>query len=139
MDAKERLYSAATQEFDKCIDKYTGKIKNCLWGMICHAYNEGRKDGLKEAKVKNSDQIRPGDEVFWVSSDGTEYRNNRFIVTEIGEDFISGIQMNGCTHYHDDPEFLQNWKKTGRRFDILGWLKEQAMPYEQPDAGGADD
>ena len=125
MDAKERLYSAATQEFDKCIDKYVQKIKNCLWGMICHAYNEGRKDGLKEAKARTEDRITPGDEVFWVSSDGTEYRDNRFVVTEIGEDFISGINMNGSTHYHDDPEYLENWKRTGRRFDILGWLKEQ--------------
>lgn len=48
MDAKDRLYSAATQQFDECIEKYVRKIKNCLWGMICHAYNEGLRDGRKE-------------------------------------------------------------------------------------------
>ncbi len=48
MDKKETLYSHATYEFDKCLEKYSNKVKNCLYGMIYHAYNEGRKDGLKE-------------------------------------------------------------------------------------------
>ena len=48
MDAKDRLYDAATQQFDICIGKYGQKVKNCLWGMICHAYNEGLRDGRKE-------------------------------------------------------------------------------------------
>ena len=48
MDAKERLYDASTQQFDKCVDRSLQKMKNCLWGTICHAYNEGVKDGRKE-------------------------------------------------------------------------------------------
>ena len=48
MDVKDRLYDNATQQFDVCIEKYGQKIKNCLWGMICHAYNEGLRDGRKE-------------------------------------------------------------------------------------------
>lgn len=58
MDAKERLYSAATQQFDQCVEKYVNKIKNCLWGMICHAYNEGRKDGIIEEKKKERERER---------------------------------------------------------------------------------
>lgn len=56
MDAKERLYSAATQQFDQCVERYMKKIKNCLWGMICHAYNEGRKDGIIEEKKKERER-----------------------------------------------------------------------------------
>ena len=48
MDAKDKLYSAATQQFDECVEKYVQKIKNCLWGVICHTYNEGLRDGRKE-------------------------------------------------------------------------------------------
>lgn len=66
MDAKERLYSEATQQFDRCIERYMKKIKNCLWGMICHAYNEGRKDGIIEEKKKERErekkrEVRIGD------------------------------------------------------------------------------
>lgn len=56
MDAKERLYSAATQQFDQCVERYVNKIKNCLWGMICHAYNEGRKDGIIEEKKREQER-----------------------------------------------------------------------------------
>lgn len=47
MDAKDRLYDAATQQFDICIEKYGQKVKNILYGMIFHAYNEGKRDGEK--------------------------------------------------------------------------------------------
>ena len=47
MTKEERLRDNAFQQFDKCVDKYTQKVKNCLSGMIYHAYSEGKKDGQK--------------------------------------------------------------------------------------------
>lgn len=57
MDAKDRLYNAATQQFDECLEKYAEKIKNCLYGMIFHAYNEGKKDGKKEKQKEQSHKL----------------------------------------------------------------------------------
>ena len=126
MDAKDRLYSAATQQFDTCIDRYCQKIKNCLWGMICHAYNEGVKDGKKKAKAEMKDKIQIGDEVRYVYENGDVDSSNSFIVTDLDDDYISGIQLDGATHSHDEPGCLSHWEKTGRHFNIVEVLNKMA-------------
>lgn len=64
MTKEERLRDAAFQQFDKCVDKYTLKIKNCLAGMIYHAYGKGKKDGqrswLQEKKEEWNAAYRKG-------------------------------------------------------------------------------
>ena len=131
MDAKDRLYSHASQEFDKCVEKHTQKIKNCMWGMIFHAYNEGVKDGKKKAKEEmkakeEEEKIHIGDEVQWVDDDGTVHPSNSFIVTDIEDGYISGIEINGSVHFHDEPERLYHWRKTGKHFNIANVLNQMA-------------
>jgi hypothetical protein len=117
MDIKERLYSAATQQFDACIEKYSGKIKNCLWGMIYHAYNEGVKDGkkkvaeeMKQAEPKQ-DVIEIGDEVYDPITELV------FIVTEIDDGQVSGIDHNGGVHLYAAESVKNGFLvKTGRRY-----------------------
>lgn len=58
MDIKERLQGDTSKKFDECVEKHFKKIKNCLWGMICYAYNEGKKDGDEEARSGNSDTFK---------------------------------------------------------------------------------
>lgn len=107
----------AFQEFDSCVEKHMKKIRNVFSTIIQHAYNEGFKDGIEKAKKS---EIKIGDEVAGVNSvTGEPELWNTFIVTEIGEDFIGGINAKGETHFHDEQGVFDNWAKTGKHVDIL--------------------
>ena len=66
------------------------------------------------------EEIKVGDEVASVNPATGELNLwNTFIVTEIGEDFIGGINSKGETHFHDEPGIFSIWAKTGKHIDIL--------------------
>lgn len=66
------------------------------------------------------EEIKVGDEVASVNPVTGELNLwSTFIVTEIGEDFIGGINSKGETHFHDEPGIFNIWKKTGKHIDIL--------------------
>ena len=50
MTQKEVMQDNAMQDFDICIRKHAQTVKNCLYTIIGHAYNEGYKEGLKQVK-----------------------------------------------------------------------------------------
>ena len=76
--------------------------------------------------LKMDAEITPGDEVAWVDDEGLMSQHNKFIVTEIDTDesIIGGIDLNGSVHFHDEPDAMMHWKKTGRHFDILDYLSD---------------
>lgn len=75
-------------------------------------------DRLKAGKVK--EEIKVGDEVASVNPATGELNLwNTFIVTEIGENYIGGINSKGETHFHDEPGVFNIWAKTGKHIDIL--------------------
>lgn len=47
---KEKLNANAVEEIDRFQQKYTERMKNTMYGMICHAYNQGEKDGRLAAE-----------------------------------------------------------------------------------------
>ena len=194
-DMRSKLNANAIQELDRFQNKYTERMKNTMYGLICHAYNQGVKEGKKETLkdyargyqdglnfkpedvfkegvkaghtdlldalnvianqysenecvlrnyIKNEkperiiemaafyrngfdDEIKPGDEVACVDRNGMLSTGNRFIVTDIEpSEFISGITLDGGTHFHsaDEGSDLSRWHKTGRHVDILGFLDQ---------------
>lgn len=50
MTQTEMLEDFAFQEFDTCIEKHAKKVKNVLYTIVGHAYNEGYKEGVKQVK-----------------------------------------------------------------------------------------
>ena len=79
---------------------------------------KAENERLKAERVK--EEIKVGDEVASVNPATGELNLwNTFIVTEIGEDFIGGINSNGETHFHDEPGIFNIWAKTGKHIDIL--------------------
>ena len=79
---------------------------------------KGEIDLLKAEKRK--EEIKVGDEVASINPATGELNLwNTFIVTEIGEDFIGGINSKGETHFHDEPRIFNIWVKTGKHIDIL--------------------
>ena len=52
---KEELRDSAFQKFDDCVQRYANKIKNCLDGMIYHAYNVGKKEGWHDKLINDRD------------------------------------------------------------------------------------
>ena len=50
MTQTEMLEDFAFQEFDACIAKHAKKVKNVLYTIVGHAYNEGYKEGIKQVK-----------------------------------------------------------------------------------------
>ena len=50
MTQTEMLEDFAFQEFDACIEKHAKKVKNVLYTIVGHAYNEGYKEGVKQVK-----------------------------------------------------------------------------------------
>ena len=97
--------------------------------VICELKAENER--LKVEKVK--EEIKVGDEVASVNPATGELNLwNTFIVTEIGEDFIGGINSKGETHFHDEPGIFSIWAKTGKHIDILRAFEpvETASPKE---------
>jgi hypothetical protein len=47
-DMRSKLNANAVQELDRFQNKYTERMKNTMYGLICHAYNRGLKDGKKD-------------------------------------------------------------------------------------------
>ena len=76
---------------------------------------------LKEQQAgKMKEEIKVGDEVASVNPATGELNLwNTFIVTEIGENYIGGINSKGETHFHDEPGIFNIWAKTGKHIDIL--------------------
>lgn len=74
MTQKEMTQDFAFQEFDACLAKHAKKIKNVLYTIVGHAYNEGYKEGLKQAKIIEEDTkpIEIGD-VFVIDKDGVMF------------------------------------------------------------------
>jgi len=57
-DMKDKLNANAVQQMEKFLDKYNQRVKNTLYGMICHAYNQGLRDGeQKGAKKVDADAV----------------------------------------------------------------------------------
>lgn len=55
-DMRSKLNANAVQELDRFQNKYTERMKNTMYGLICHAYNQGVKEGKQQASsaVKTS-------------------------------------------------------------------------------------
>lgn len=123
MTQKEMISDNAMQEFDVCIRKHAQTVKNSLYTIIGHAYNEGYKEGLKQVKSTEveADAIRVGDEVCIYNDDGTEEPCSKFFVTSIEPGvIIEGIDSDGNTSCHDETESQFNrWKPTGRHVDFF--------------------
>lgn len=122
---KDKFGDYAFQQLDACIEKHTNKIKNCIYGIIFHAYNMGLRDGKnaqKKEQIKNS--IKIGDEVCTVNSDGSLNLNDCFIVTEYdANEYMGGITLNGDTHFHSGEE-MDCWRRTGRHYDVIKMLDQ---------------
>lgn len=50
MTQTEMLEDFASREFDACVEKHAKKVKNVLYAIVGHAYNEGYKEGMKQVK-----------------------------------------------------------------------------------------
>lgn len=133
----ERVVLALDQAYNKFVqleDKSTDEAEICAYR--CYYTNvyeskqyveqmqteidrlKGEIDRMKAEKVK--EEIKVGDEVASVNPATGELNLwNTFIVTEIGEDFIGGINSKGETHFHDEPGIFNIWAKTGKHIDIL--------------------
>ena len=129
MTQKEMVQDFAFQEFDACLAKYAKKVRNVLYTIVGHAYNEGYKEGLKQVKSteveSDKNEIKIGDEVCVYNDDGTEAACSKFFVTNIepGE-YISGIDAKGDVSFHEYGEdSFGAWKPTGRHVDIEEMLK----------------
>jgi len=68
-------------------------------------------------------KIEIGDEVQHYTSKGEPLFGTRFIVTEIGNNFLAGIDFGGDIYMFETDDDAMNWKKTGRHYDILGTLQ----------------
>lgn len=127
MDVREQLFDSALEELDKSIKEHFDGVKAKLYEAVYHAYNKGLMDG-KSAHMAAEKSLSIGDEVVYYDKESdTIFPSNRFIVTEMDiEDggFIGGITENGHTCFHDDPDWKQNWRRTGRRFNVTTVLEE---------------
>ena len=70
-----------------------------------------------------NDNIEFGDEVQNYNTKGEPRLGTRFIVTDMGYNYIAGIDFSGEI-YSFDIENTDNWQKTGRHYDILGALRK---------------
>jgi len=76
-------------------------------------------------------EIERGDEVASCNKDGDLSQTNRFIVLNCKPgSYISGITLDGQTHFHD-KETMNRWKKTGAHYDIHGALHDLATKYKE--------
>ena len=50
MTQKDMMLDNAMQEFNVCIMKHSQTVKNSLYTIVGHAYNEGYKEGIKQVK-----------------------------------------------------------------------------------------
>jgi len=128
MTQKEMTQDFAFQEFDACLAKYAKKIKNVLYTIVGHAYNEGYKEGMKQVKSvgveSDKNEIKIGDEVCLYNDDGTERGCSKFFVTNIEPECISGIDAKGDVSFHAYGEdSFDMWKPTGRHVDLEEILK----------------
>jgi hypothetical protein len=81
----------------------------------------GEKKGM--GKMKN--EIKFGDEVQLYSEKGEPMLGTRFIVTEISDNYLAGIDFGGEIYQFDTVDQVrEKWKKTGRHFDIIGALEK---------------
>jgi len=69
-----------------------------------------------------NDNIEIGDEVQNYNIDGVPQLGTRFIATDMGHNYIAGIDFGGEIYMFGRKG--NNWKKTGRHFDILGALQK---------------
>ena len=93
MGVKEELNSAMLNNFYECVDKHMEKIRNCLSGMIFHAYRMGQLDGAKEGKKEGIQEGR--EEMLKIAQDiilPTTIREGAFTNDELIEVFgYSGV------------------------------------------------
>ena len=53
-DISAKIQDAAIQEFDTCIKKHAKTVRNSLYTIIGHAYNEGFRNGAEnEHRIKS--------------------------------------------------------------------------------------
>ena len=128
MDAKERLYDASTQQFDKCVDKYLQKMKNCLWGMIYHAYNEGIKDGRKEHdeqayKIGTEDMLDVIRDFLLTSKERPSY----FAYEEIKEVMTVSDDYTFDVLSLDAETLMEKAKEIKRKRETESFLKEETL------------
>jgi len=120
MTQKEVMQDNAMQDFDICIRKHAKTVKNCLYTIIGHAYNEGYKEGLKQIKsveVKSDSlHIEVGD-VFIIDKD-----NTMFTVIDIrGEDALVLYEdMHTGLYFLELLEYQEGCKRIEEKMDIKG-------------------
>ena len=120
MTQKEVMQDNAMQDFDICIRKHAQTVKNCLYTIIGHAYNEGYKEGLKQIKsveVKSDSlHIEVGD-VFIIDKD-----NTMFTVIDIrGEDALVLYEdMHTGLYAMELLEYQEGCKRIEEKMDIKG-------------------
>ena len=71
MTQTEMLEDFAFQEFDACIEKHVKKVKNVLYTIVGHAYNEGYKEGVKQVKSTEVEKLVMPWNVLGKLDDGT--------------------------------------------------------------------
>ena len=69
-------------------------------------------------------KIEIGDEIQRYNSKGEPMLGTRFIVTDMGDDYLAGIDFGGDIYlFRLDEDREENWKKTGRHYDIIKALE----------------
>ena len=63
--------------------------------------------------------IEIGDEVQRYNYEGVPLLGTRFIVTDMGKDYLAGIDFGGEIYIF---ESFEGFQKTGRHYDIIGAL-----------------
>ena len=120
MTQKEMTQDFAFQEFDACLAKHAKKIKNVLYTIVGHAYNEGYKEGLKQVKSTDVESdalhIEVGD-VFIINKDST-----MFTVIDIrGEDaLVLYDDMHTGLYALELLEYQEGCKRIEEKMDIKG-------------------
>ena len=67
--------------------------------------------------------IKIGDEVQRYNTKGVPMLGTRFIVTDIGNEYIAGIDFGGEVYTFFDEDII-GFRKTGRHYDILEALRK---------------
>ena len=120
MTQKKMMEDFAFQEFDAFLEKYGKELRNVLYTIISHAYNEGYKEGLKQVKSDEVESdmkhIEVGD-VFIIDKDNTMFT----VIAKQGEDaMVLYDDMHTGLYALELLEYEEGCKRIDEKMDIRG-------------------
>ena len=77
MTQYEMMEDYAFRQFDACVEKHAGKIKNALCTIIGHAYNEGYREGQKHPNAVEIEKHPEPWNLIWAAPDGSRKQECR--------------------------------------------------------------